>query len=442
MANRRPSMSVQDAAPGPEEIETAGEAFADGTMLELIREGSRTSLVRWDGNKASIGQRFYQDGRVYVPRRLDSTIVRALRLPENVAPYGSARELFNGVSLVLTRFTRLPERFVSQIVYFLFGTWLVDCLLVAPFLYIVAPVGSARAQLLRLLSVLCRRALMLADASPSTLCSAPIHLAPTFFFDEANLSDRFLKFLYSTNTRGNVAFRNQRMLDVFSAKVVCSQEPLVDPLLGSQALQVVLEPTCGDLPVLAPEVVEQIAAEFQPQFLMYRLKNHRQARTPGFDVSDLTGPMQDLARALGASIVEDDELQHGVIPLLRERDQDVQVERSTSVEGTILEAAVFHTHLDGRSYVLSGELADTINTLWAERGEGRRTSPESVGRKLNALGLHTEPIGGRGNGLQLTEAVRARLHELLRIYDVRCLQRVTKDGCRHCAPPSETTAGQ
>jgi hypothetical protein len=76
------------------DIETAGEAFSDGTMLELIRYGTSgdTSLLRWDGNSATIGQRFELQGKVYRPLRLNCTIVRALRLPGHTVPYGSTRD--------------------------------------------------------------------------------------------------------------------------------------------------------------------------------------------------------------------------------------------------------------------------------------------------------------------------------------------------------------
>lgn len=416
-------------------VRTTGEAFSDGTMLELILDSDRTnevSLLAWDGKDASISKRFEHDGKVYVPPRLNSTVLRALHLPVNIASYGSTRDLFNYLRRVLTRFTNLTETFICQIAYFILGSCLVDCLSVAPFLSIIAPVGAPRAQLFRLLSSLCRRPLILAEATPTAISCLPIHLRPTYLFDEPHLSWRAQRLLYSTHNRGRVIIRNGGIIDLFSAKVICSREPLRDPLLASQALQITLPPTCQQLPFLENVDCMQIADEFQPKLLMYRLTNYGKVRTPEIDVSDLTAPMQDVARALGSCVVGDEELQRGVVQLLRERDQEVRIERSLQPESAILEALLFCSHDEGRSHVLCGELADIANTMWAKRGDGQQTTPESVGWKLRALDLHSEPIGSEGRGLRLTETVRARVHRLAQEYGVPSLRQAAKKGCPHC----------
>jgi hypothetical protein len=126
------------------------------------------------------------------------------------------------------------------------------------------------------------------------------------------------------------------------------------------------------------------------------------------------------------------ELQLGVVHLLRERDEDVRVDPSTELGSVVLEGLLFCCHIQGRSQVLCGELADIVNTMWSKRGEGRQTTPESVGWKLRALELRTEPIDGAGKGLRLTEAVRARIHGLARAYRVPSLQQVVQEECAHC----------
>jgi hypothetical protein len=418
-----------------EEIETTGEVFSDGTMLELVLDPDRTnevSLLAWNGKNANVSKRFEHNGKVYVPPKLNSTVLRALRLPRDIAPYGSTRDLFNDICRVLTRYTKLSETFVWQMAYFNLGSWLVDCLSVAPFLSIIAPVGTPRAQLLRLLSCLCRRPLMLAEATPSAFACLPMHMKPTCLFDEPNWSRRAQRLLYSSNSRGRYIFRNEQITDIFSAKAVCSREPVRDALLASQALQITLSPTCQQLPFLEDADSRQIADEFQPKLLLYRLTNYGKIRTPEIDVSELTAPMQDVARALGSCFDGDKELQLGVVQLLRERDQEVRIERSTEPESAILEGLLFCSHDEGRSHVLCGELADIANTMWAKRGESQQTTPESVGWKLRALDLHSEPIGSEGKGLRLTEAVRARVHTLAQEYGVPSLWQAAKKGCPHC----------
>jgi hypothetical protein len=366
---------------------------------------------------------------------LHPTSLRALRLPGRIAPYGSTRELFEGIRKLLIEYTDLAESDVWQLAYFFPGSWLADRLLVAPFLFITAPLGTQRTQLLRLLSCLCRRPLMLTEMTPAAISSLAT-LSPTFLFDEPNLSRRAERLLYATNNSGRFAFGNGRITDVFSAKVICSREPLRDALLASQALEITLSPAGRQIPFLEDSVCERIADEFQSKLLQYRLTNLGRIRTPEIDVSELTVPMQDLARALGACVIDDEELQLGVVRLLRERGDDAHFDSSTELGSAILEGLLFCCHSEGRSQVLSGELADIVNLIWTKRGEGRKTTPESVGWKLRTLGLRTEPLNGAGKGLRLTEAIRAKIHSLAKGYRVPSLRQAAQAECPHCKVPA------
>jgi len=423
-----------------EAIETTGEVFSDGTALELIRLGSEpggTSLLRWDGKNATSGQQFEVDGKIYRAPQLHSTSLRALRLPGRIAPYGSTRDLFDGIRKVLSEYTDLAESYIWQLAYFISGSWLADRLLVAPLLCIISPLGVEKAQLLRLLSILCRRPLMLVEVTPAAISNLA-RIRPTFIFDEPNMGRRAGQFLYTSNNYRHFALGNGRIIDALSAKVICSQVPLADTLLASQALEITLSPTGRLVPFLEVGASEQIAEEFQSKLLQYRLTNLRRILAPEFDVSELPAPMQDVARALGACVIDDQELRLGVVQLLRERGEDSHFDSSSELGSTILEGLLFCCHSEGRSQVLSGELADIVNTIWEKRGEGRKTTPESVGWKLRTLGLRTEPIGGAGKGLRLTEAIRGKVHTLAKGYRVPSLQQATQAECPHC----KVTAGK
>jgi hypothetical protein len=438
MAKIPKSKQMEVVATRREAIETTGEVFSDGTALELIRPGSgagETSLLRWDGKSATIGQQFDVDGKIYRPPQLHPASLRALRLPGRIAPYGSTRELFDGIWKLLIEFTDIEEDHARQIAYFNLGSWLPDRLLVAPFLCIIAPLGVAKAQLLRLLSILCRRPLMLAEMTPAAISSLA-SLKPTLLFDEPNLSRRAERFLNVSNNYRHFALGNGRIINVLSAKVICSREPLRDALLASQALEITLSPAGRQIPFLEDSVCERIADEFQSKLLQYRLANLGRIRTPEFDVSELAVPMQDVARAFGACVIDDDELQLGVVQLLRERGDDADFDSSSELGSTILEGLLSFCHNEGRSQVLSGELADIVNLIWTNRGEGRKTTPESVGWKLRALGLRTEPLNGAGKGLRLTEAVRAKIHSLAIGYGVPSLRQAAHAECPHCKVPA------
>jgi hypothetical protein len=218
-------------------------------------------------------------------------------------------------------------------------------------------------------------------------------------------------------------------LDLYCAKAVCSPEPLRDPSLASLALQISLSPPRRELPALSEEASHQIAEEFQAKLLMYRLKSYSHVRPPKLDVAGLTAPTQCLLHSLAACIVDDCELQAGLDPLLRQQDQEFQVERSSGLESVILEALLCCCHEVGRSSVRAAELAGVTNTLLAGRHESLQISPETVGRRLKSLGFRTEPIGSGGNGLWLLREVRATIHKLASEYGV---EYDFMKGCTYC----------
>jgi hypothetical protein len=162
--------------------ETAGEVLADGSILELVGDPVGTKqprLLRWDGKNAIVGERFECDGKTYVPARLDSSVLKALRLPTRVVPIASTRELFTSVCKLFARFNDLPEQAIRQIAYFLFADWLSDCVWLAPFLSIVAPPTAPSWTLMRLLSLVCRHPILLGELSPGGFRKL-LHVAQTY----------------------------------------------------------------------------------------------------------------------------------------------------------------------------------------------------------------------------------------------------------------------
>lgn len=257
-----------------------------------------------------------------------------------------------------------------------------------------------------------------------------MYLRPTLLLDVAELSVPIQRFLRASNSQGVYFPTKGRAVGLYCAKAVCSPEPLRDPSLAGLALQISLIPTRRDLPALSEEASHHIAEEFQAKLLMYRIKRYSDIRPPDlFDVAGLTAPTQCLARSLAACIVDDHNLQSVLVPLLRQQDQEFQVERSSGLESVILEALLFCCHEAGRSTVRAAELAEITNTVLAKRGEILRISPETVGRRLKLLRFCTEPIGSAGNGLWLLGAVRATIHKLAREYGV---QQDPVNECTHC----------
>jgi hypothetical protein len=419
------------------EVETSGVALTDGSILELVGNGVETKpprLLRWDGKALAISERFEHNGRTYIPAKLDSSVLGALRLPTRVTPIASTRELFTAVCQLLARFNDLTERAIKQITYFIFADWLSDRVWVAPFLSIVAPSTAPSGTLMRLLSVLCRRSLSLGEVSPAGFRKLPMWLKPTLLLDVPEPNRPLQRLLRASNTRGKYVSSDGRPLDLYCPKVVCSQEPLCEPSILGLALEVALPPTRRRLAVLDSETTEQIADEFQGKLLMYRLTNFHNVSLPMTDLTELAAPTQDLARTLMACTIGDAELQSGVVPLLHEQDQEIEANRISGVPAVILEALLFACHDGDRPTVQVAELAEITNTILAKRQCALVISAETVGWKLKSLGFRTEPISSLGKGLRLLDDIRARIHKLAHDYGVWSVRGGPMGLCPHCAP--------
>jgi len=416
------------------EVQTSGEVLADGTLIELIRGDTETQLklLTWSGGKGKVASFAQYKGRVYAPVFLEPTILRALQLPSQSAPYGTTRNLFDDVTKPVSHYTALSENFVSLLCHFGISTWFPDCTLVAPCLVLVGPAASEAARVLRLLHCVCRHALLLGDLNPAGLCSLPMYLCPTLLIAQPELSAPTLRLLQTSNIRNLYVPRRGQLLDLFCPQAIHSMEPLGDASLCSTAIRIPVTPTRRQLPILDEGVLRKIAKDLQPKLLTYRLMNYARVRNSDFDVPQLTSLMRDPARSLGASIVDDPELQAGIISLLQDQDEEIRGERWTDLYSVVSEAALFLCHDGEKQSAYVGEVASVANIILKRRGETVELESRAVGEKLRWLGLSTTPRDSKGYKILLTDAVRRRIHELTRDFEVPSVQ----DGvarCKHCA---------
>ena len=166
---------------------------------------------------------------------------------------------------------------------------------------------------------------------------------------------------------------------------------------------------------------------FQNRLFSYRLLNHDKVAAANFRVSGFRPEISVVADVLAAAIVDDVELQRGVIEVLKDRDEQSRVDRATGVNGLVLQAVLFHCHQkDQRKFVR--EIAATTNRLYAEDGESLKLSSETVGHVLKNLGLYTRRLGNAGRGLMFDKATQSHAHSLGHQYDVLTFETT----CEYC----------
>jgi hypothetical protein len=440
MAGRRKSECREDQPV----VRTSAKAFPDGSILELVRipVGELNFLI-WNGKSAKTAGQFVRQGETFAPLRIDPTILRWLQLPSGTAEYGSTRKLFTEISGLISR-TQVGDGVVKAMSFCVFATWMADYLPVAPFLWIVAPPMTAVEPLLQVVHQLFRRSLVVSDISAARFRFLPADLRPTLLVEGCVQSRQVLNLLRASKRHRALIAADGKAVDAFGARIVFAREPLRDPANAGFPLELVLPPTRQYVPLMSSSEAERIAAEYQAKLLHYRILNWAKVRTPAFDLNQFTIPMQETAHSLAASIVDDDELQSQIVPLLKTLDREIRVDRASLLPAIVLEALLARCHsTTGKNYPVA-DLTGDVNTILLGRGEMLEVSPEDIGWTLRALGLYTDFIPGGRKGLVLLNGVRKKIHDLAAAYGVRTLRELSaKIDCRLCAalaPPRQLEA--
>jgi hypothetical protein len=430
MAGRRKSERREDQSV----VHTSDKVFPDGSILELVRiPDGELNLLIWNGKSAKTAGQFVRQGETFAPLRVDPTILRWLQLPSNITEYGSTRKLFTEISGLISR-TQVGDGLVKALSFCVFATWMADFLPVAPFLWIVAPPMTAVGPLLQVLHVLSRRSLVVSDISAARFRLLPVDLRPTLIMEVNVQSRQVLNLLRASKRHSVLIAADGKAVDAFGARIVFAREPLRDPAIAGFPLELVLPPTSQYIPPMSSSEAERIAEEYQAKLLRYRLLNWAKVRTPAFDLNQFTVPMQETAHSLTASIVDDDELQSQIVPLLQTLDREIRVDRASLLPAIVLEGLLGRCHSTTGKYFPVADLTGDVNTILRGRGEMLEFSPEDIGWKLRALGLHTDFIQGGKKGLVLLNDVRKRIHDLAAAYGVRTLRELpVKIDCPLCA---------
>jgi hypothetical protein len=416
-------------------VRTASKIFSDRSVLDLVRiPKGELGFVISDGKTVKTATQFVRNGERYVPLRIDPTILRSLRLPSKIAAYDSTRKLFNNISDLISQVTSARKDVVELLTFFVFSTWLSDSLPSAPFLWIVSPPMTSTGPLEQMLTLLCRRALVVSERSLPKFHSLAVDLQPTLVTKVFEPTRRHLNLLRTLTRRGTLTAVGGKFVEASSAIVVFAPEPLRDQASAGFPLELELFPTADYIPRLSASKAEQIAAEYQPQLLQHRLLTLPRVKAPAFDLSQFTIPMQDLAHNLGACIVDDNELQARLVVLLKPADREVRVGYASLLTAIVLEVLLARCHTATGKYFAVTDVCKDVNTVLRARGDVTELSPEKVGWNLRALGIRTEFILRGRKGLVLSDDVRKKIHELALAYGVRTLRELPeKPQCPLCA---------
>jgi hypothetical protein len=378
-------------------------------------------FLRWENGIATMVPSVEHAGTLYVPPDPMQALHSQIILPDSVRPCREPAALVADIVETLAKFIEADRELLVLLASVVLCSWFPDCFEAAPYVWIVGPLGSAKTKLLRLLSCMCRRALLIGDVRPGSLYRLTDSYNPTLLVDELDLDDRTsidtLRLLRTGTVAGVPAVRNGKLFSTYGLKIVASRDVPRDAALLSRCVIVSMLPTGNETQPLDDVAMHQIAQQFQQEMLMFRFTNCSKVksfRLPSSALHDLTPRMKQIALAVVAPIQGDAESVAVVLSALRERDQAGKIERALEPEW-LTEENLFRLIHEGPIHsILVGGIAASINEKLKFRGEDFRISARKVGSVLKSLGLRTETLGSLGRGLLFAPAMIRQIHALAR----------------------------
>jgi hypothetical protein len=396
----------------------------DGTLVELVedsRDSGQTCFAVWKDGEVRFENRLEQDGQVFVPWSRKNEILRRLRLPSAAMPYQSVQELLSRLESLISKCVAVDEHYVTLLADFALSTWFVDRFSVAPYLSVVGLPQSGKTTLLKVLSLVCRRPLLIADITSASLYRACSRFMPTILIDEtatAGNNRTLLHSLRSGTTREVLAVRNDRSLHSYGAKVVSWLEPPDDAALNSRCILIPMSES-KSATLLRPDdpEVQQIAADLQAQLLRFRLENYKTVTPAAVAGDDVLRPRtRDLLRALSAAHAQDTERCQGLLKFFKSG-QAVPAEPLNPEQNAVLRTLFALIHQVKCHSVYIGDLTGQVNLFLRNAGE-RSLLPRKVGAVLTSLGFANKRRTNSGYVLYLSQQDAEKLHQLAACYGI------------------------
>jgi hypothetical protein len=404
---------------------TLGEILTGGVVYELVqsRSGHGVELLRWEAETYEIGPQFREGEIIYTAGYLHPSLLEATRLADGPAEYGDGGKLFWKIVDLLRHYMGLSKDAAASITRAALSTWFSDCSASPITLCITGMDMNQVMKLFRLVHILCRRPLRVAALS----ANLPFYLHPTLLINAPRMSARTGDFWRASNFRGTfIPGPKGTMRNIACAKIIFCETEAARRTWGPEALYIALPPTCQGFASLSELEETQLASEYQPQLLMFRLRNlslmdqsYGSSRPPTF-----AGFAP--AESLPACIAEDPEIRKALTPLLEAHEQDLLASRALNPYVAIVE--VIWTAAHDKKEISTAEITERVNALLRDRGETWMYNANEIGWKLANLGLSRRHNGQR-KVVRFTREMRRRVHQLAAQFGLQLPQRAECADC-------------
>jgi len=458
----RPISSSRKEVASPEnswpEVQTDFAELENGSLVEIIEDPTdpnQTLFAVFKRGRIRLAEKIEDRGRILVPIPRSILGLSDVKLPRGVMPYKSVMRLVYTLMRLIKRVVDVPDDYAVLLSAFVLYTWVADRLPTAVYLSIIGLPQSGKSTLLELLSLLCRRGLLVSDISQAATYQACTKFSPTLLIDEIDWHSSGTSNLRQLSRAGSShsprALRVQQSSSSFGPKVFGSLEASSDPALNSRCIQLVMAETIkSELLKPGHPTVVKFANDLRQQLLRFRFDSYNlicPAQVPGAE--RLRPRSRDILGSLAAPLVGSRlwvQLLLGLLTL----SHDPVTRESLEPRQEALNAVIWRIIHDGpriRDVRIGGEhsLRKGTNMLLEQGGERASVTDKAVGTMLSSLGYRSKQRTKHGWILQIDSSTVTRCHQLVLTHDNRYIPNVefeqystTCPECRVFTTPTRT----
>jgi hypothetical protein len=406
---------------------TCGEVLSDGTMLEVLRDRvdhSQCLLLKWKDGRSSTGKAIQAANQHFFPLPNARRMIR--HLPYKAIPYGSSYGLFNDIVQLIANFSGVSGEDSKLLAFFGLCSFFNDCVSMSPCVLLSGPSPAECMELLRLLSCICRHPVVLGNAG---LDGIPEPLSATRLFSQCNSSVE--KLLPALQFSGFGLSSSDGFRQISAASAIVADAAEMRTHFAKDCIWINVPPATRPFSIRDEFAEAQRIDDLQNRLLYYRLKNYPAVKSSIFDVPQFNGSVRQLARSLGACLVDAPRLQQCLIDVLRERDEADRVDRTGDLDSVVIEALIVCCH-ERRPSVYVGEVAELVNGILSRTEDRCKVSARQIGTILKRLRIGATKLSADGRGIMLLESKCRRIHQLAKAYGVATLRDGGLEACPYC----------
>jgi hypothetical protein len=418
---------------GLPEVQTDFAELENGSLVEVVEDPAdpnHTLFAIFKRGRIRLAGQIEDRGRVLVPIPRSTLGFSDVKLPRGVMPYKPVMRVVYTLLKLIQCVVDVPDEYAIVLAAFILYTWVADRLPTAVYLSVIGLPQSGKSTLLELLSLLCRRALLVNDISQAAAYQACSNFSPALLIDEVDwhssrTMSTFRQLLRAGTSPTSRALRIRQSSCSFGPKVFGSLEASSDPALNSRCIQLVMAETSkrGLLKPGHPAVVKS-ASELRQRLLRFRFdfyKSNRPALVPGAE--ELRPRSRDLLDSLAAPLVGS-QLWTQVLLGFMKLSHDPVTRESLESRHEALHAGLWEAiHLEPPlAYVRIGgkmSLSTATNDILLQGGERLTVTDKGVGRMVWSMGFRNAQRTKTGWILRLDSSTRERCHQLLKTHGNR-----------------------